>query len=106
MARAVCAFYWFQPLVWIAWRQICLEAERSCDDAVVMRTEHTDYAEQLVGLARRLSNTLPPPVLSMANRSDLSRRISSIRDSKQARGRAGLRWTVSLLACSAVVILL
>ena len=103
MARAVCAFYWFQPLVWIAWRQTCLEAERSCDDAVVMRTEHTDYAEQLVGLARRLSNTLPPPVLSMANRSDLSRRITSILDSKQARGRVGLRWTVSVLACSAVV---
>ena len=36
LARAVAAFYWFHPLVWMAWRRLCLEAERSCDDAVVM----------------------------------------------------------------------
>src|SRR4029079_2021830 len=39
MARAVCALYWFQPLVWVAWRQLCLEAERASDDAVVSQTE-------------------------------------------------------------------
>ena len=57
--RAICSFYWFHPLVWIAWRQISLEAERACDDAVVVQTEREDYADQLVGLARRLSNALP-----------------------------------------------
>ena len=35
VARTVAAFYWFHPLVWTAWRRLCLEAERSCDDAVV-----------------------------------------------------------------------
>ena len=55
LARAVCAVYWFHPLVWIAWRQLALEAERSCDDAVLGRSEATAYADQLVGLARRLS---------------------------------------------------
>ena len=90
LARGVCALYWFQPLVWIAWRQICLEAERACDDAVLAREERADYAQQLVGLARRLSNTLPPPVLSMANRSDLSRRVSAILDRNQKRGRIGM----------------
>jgi beta-lactamase regulating signal transducer with metallopeptidase domain len=53
LVRTVCAFYWFQPLVWIAWRQICLEAERACDDAVVIGNERTAYAEQLVHLAKR-----------------------------------------------------
>jgi beta-lactamase regulating signal transducer with metallopeptidase domain len=105
MARSVCAFYWFQPLVWVAWRRICLEAERSCDDAVVIRTDHTDYAEQLVNLARRLSGTLATPVPSMANRSDLSHRISSILNASQPRGRAGVRWTTLSIVCSAVVIL-
>lgn len=103
-SRAVCSIYWFQPLAWIAWRKICLEAERASDDAVLIRTEQTDYAEQLVGLARRLSNTLPSPVLSMANRSDLSRRVRSILDSNQARGRAGLRWTLMVLSFSVVIV--
>lgn len=105
LARTVCAFYWFQPLVWIAWRKICLEAERACDDAVVISNERTAYAEQLVNLAKRLSNTLAPPVLSMANRSDLSRRISAILDQHQARGKAGARWTMGTLAATALLLL-
>ena len=104
LARAVCAFYWFQPLVWIAWRQICLEAERACDDAVVITNERTAYAEQLVNLARRLSNTLAPPVLSMANRSDLSRRVSAILDQHQPRGKAGTRWTLATFAVTALLV--
>ena len=36
VARTVAAIYWFHPLVWTAWRRLCLEAERSCDDAVVL----------------------------------------------------------------------
>ena len=104
MARAVCALYWFQPLVWVAWRQLCLEAERASDDAVVSQAERADYAEQLVSLARRLSNALAPPALSMANRSDLSRRVRSILDSEQARGRVGLRWSVAAVLFCAVVL--
>jgi bla regulator protein blaR1 len=88
--RAICSFYWFHPLVWIASRQISLEAERACDDAVVVQTEREDYADQLVALARRLSNALPPPILSMANRSDLSSRVSAILDLHQSRGRTGV----------------
>ena len=104
LVRTVCAFYWFQPLVWIAWRKICLEAERACDDAVVIGNEQTAYAEQLVNLARRLSSTLAPPILSMANRSDLSRRVSAILDQHQARGKAGRRWTVATLAVTALIV--
>ncbi len=42
-ARVVSACYWFHPLVWIAWRQLCLEAERACDDSVIESEERTDY---------------------------------------------------------------
>jgi beta-lactamase regulating signal transducer with metallopeptidase domain len=90
MARTICGCYWLHPLVWVAWRRLCLEAERACDDAVIRKEERTDYAGQLVSLARRMSKAHAQPALGMANRSDLSRRVSAVLDSKQPRGRAGV----------------
>ncbi|MGH9162774.1 MAG: ankyrin repeat domain-containing protein [Vicinamibacteraceae bacterium] len=94
LARAICAGYWLHPLVWVAWRRLRLEAERACDDAVVQRAECAEYAEQLVELARRMSPAHARPALSMANRSDLSTRVSALLDQSQRRGRAG-RWTAA-----------
>src|SRR6185437_4169201 len=90
LARIVCAAYWFHPFVWIAWRQLTLEAERACDDAVLARSEATAYAEQLVALARQLTAVHKSPLLAMASRSDLSSRISAVLDTRRARGRVGI----------------
>jgi uncharacterized protein (TIGR03435 family) len=105
LARAVRAAYWFHPLVWIAWRQLALEAERSCDDAVLRHSEATAYADQLVGLAQRLSTARKSPALAMANRSDLSARVGAVLDSRQARGEAGsfLLAVVCIVATVAVL---
>jgi beta-lactamase regulating signal transducer with metallopeptidase domain len=89
LARVTCALYWFHPLAWSAWRQLCLESERACDDAVLRNAGQTAYAEQLVSLARRLSKRSPAPLLSMAGRSNLATRISAVLDPDQARGHAG-----------------
>jgi uncharacterized protein (TIGR03435 family) len=104
LARVACAVYWFHPLVWAAWRQLALEAERSCDDAVLARSEATAYADQLVGLARRLS-VAQTPALAMANRSDLSARVGSMLDGRRARGRAGALLVVVTCAIAAAVVL-
>jgi uncharacterized protein (TIGR03435 family) len=102
IARTVCAVYWFHPLVWIAWRQLALEAERACDDAVLRSSEATAYADQLVGLARRLSMAAKTPLLAMANRADLAIRVNAVLDNRQQRGRAG---ALSIaLACIAAVL--
>jgi uncharacterized protein (TIGR03435 family) len=93
LARVVAACYWFHPIVWIAWHQMSLEAERACDDAVLRRSEATAYADQLVVLAQRLSETSSQPLLAMANRSDLSTRVCAVLDGGQRRGRAGA-WCV------------
>ena len=105
LAHLICAFYWFHPLVWIAWRQLCLEAERACDDAVLQGAERTDYAEQLVVLAGRLSNAVARPALSMANRSDLSTRVSAILDIRQSRGSVGRLPIAAALTAAVVVVL-
>lgn len=88
-ARTASAAYWFHPLAWVAWRKLVLEAERSCDDAVVAHEERTDYAEQLVTLAQRLTAT-PGAALGMAHRSDLAARVAALLDETRPRGRAGI----------------
>jgi beta-lactamase regulating signal transducer with metallopeptidase domain len=104
-ARSICALYWFHPLAWVAWRKLSLEAERSCDDAVVVSEERTDYAEQLVTLAQRLSATEEAPMLGMANRSDLSMRVSAVLDDRQRRGRAGLGLVAGAIGAAALIVL-
>jgi beta-lactamase regulating signal transducer with metallopeptidase domain len=104
-ARAICAAYWFHPLVWIAWRRLCLECERACDDAVVNRTEQADYADQLLTLAERLARSHAHPVLSMANRSDLSVRVKAVLDRTQLRGRAGASLIAATVAAAGIFVL-
>ena len=104
LARIVAACYWFHPMVWMAWRRLCLEAERSCDDAVVISEERTDYAEQLVTLAQRMSATPVQPLLGMANRSDLSTRVTAVLDDRLHRGRAGFALAAGTIAAAVVVV--
>jgi len=109
LARGACAVYWFNPLVWIAWRRLALEAERSCDDAVLRRSEATAYADQLVGLAQRLSTAKSiaqrSPLLAMANRADLATRVRAVLDARQQRGRAGAP-SLGLATTAAMVLVL
>lgn len=105
VARTVAAFYWFHPMVWTAWRRLCLEAERSCDDAVLISGEGTEYAEQLVTLAQRMSATPVQPMLGMANRSDLSTRVTAVLDDRLRRGRAGFTLAAGTVVAAAVMVL-
>lgn len=97
LARLASAAYWFHPLVWAAWRQLTLEAERSCDDAVLESSEAIAYANQLLGLARRQSAVRRSPALAMANRSDLAARIGALLDRRQSRGPVG---ALPIAACA------
>jgi ankyrin repeat protein len=72
---------------------------------VIQNEVRTDYADQLVALARRMSKAYAQPALGMANRSDLARRISAVLDSTQRRGQAGLLAAVSTLVVAAVIVL-
>jgi hypothetical protein len=105
VARLTCIFYWYHPLVWVALRRLSLEAECAADDAVVRSAKHTEYADQLVLLAGRLSKAQAQTALGMANRSDLSARISALLDDSQRRGRAGWRPTASALSVAGLVVL-
>jgi len=103
-ARVVCSLYWFHPLVWIAWRRLCLEAERACDDAVLREEDATAYAAQLVALARRMTTRDTVPLLSIAGRSNLSTRVGAMLVSNLARGPVRGAAAAALAGVAAMVV--
>jgi uncharacterized protein (TIGR03435 family) len=99
--------YWFHPLAWIANRQLCVNAERACDDAVLREGHALGYADQLVTLAERSLAQTRRPLLAMANRGDLTTRVHAVLNTRQQRGPAGpwARIAVTIAAAASVVLL-
>lgn len=104
VAHVACAAYWFNPLVWLAARQMRIERERACDDLVLSSgTRASDYARELLALAARLSDSQVTTLMAvpMARRRGLDDRIRGILDVR--RSRAGLtRPAICLCALLAV----
>jgi len=82
LAQIVCALYWFNPLVWLAVRQLHVERELACDDQVLeVGTKASEYANHLVEIARsfQAGHQLSPVGVGMAC-SQLESRVRSILD--------------------------
>lgn len=87
-ARVACAIHWFHPLVWLAARRVAAEAERACDDRVLLSgAEGADYADQLVVLARRAHHGWAAncAAIAMARPSALARRVAALLDERTER---------------------
>jgi beta-lactamase regulating signal transducer with metallopeptidase domain len=78
-AQAVCAFYWANPLVWLAVRQMRLAQEQACDDLVL--SNHGSavcYARDLLDSACPMRPRFARASLAMAGRTDLEKRLRAI----------------------------
>ena len=86
LGQAACAFHWFNPLAWLAVKRARTERERACDDLVLAcGTRGSDYADQLLEMARVLRGDRFPALLggaslAMAHRSQLEGRLMAILD--------------------------
>ena len=50
----IVCMHWFNPLAWLAWRQMCMDMEMSCDEAVLSRLRgcrRKAYAQTLMAFA-------------------------------------------------------
>ncbi|HEX6463382.1 MAG TPA: M56 family metallopeptidase, partial [Vicinamibacterales bacterium] len=110
VAQAACAAYWFNPLAWMAARRLRTERERACDDLVLASgTRGSDYADQLLEIARvmrggRFPAVLAGATLAMAHRSQLEGRLMAILDpSISRRGLTRMR-TIAAAALFAILI--
>ena len=81
VAQSALAFFWFNPLLWLAVRRMRAEAENACDDYVLRDGERPSrYATSLVELVEAQVRTSPPAIaaLSVGSRSDLYKRVEAI----------------------------
>jgi beta-lactamase regulating signal transducer with metallopeptidase domain len=80
IAGVLRSLYWFNPLLWIAARRLRLDSEHACDDAVLsLGIPRTEYANELVGLARTFSDPRLPAA-AIARSSSLERRVRAMLD--------------------------
>jgi len=86
IARLACAVYWFNPLVWLAARRMCVEREHACDDLVLDGgCKASDYAAHLVDIARTFRRVPHVTAIAMARSPQLQGRIAAIVDAARVR---------------------
>ena len=110
VARLACALHWYNPLVWLAARQLKLLQEQACDDAVLRSGgPPCEYAQFLVDLARRCNDEreLPISAIGMTRPSLLRERVIAILDPRRARLelKAQEAWSIGLTMCGLALLL-
>ena len=104
-ARAVCALFWFNPLVWMLARESHQLREEAADDAVLMADiDGPDYATLLVGAARHDNQGALLAAHGVApGKGSLKRRIARVLDGSLKRGPASASWMLMSLVLLAGV---
>jgi beta-lactamase regulating signal transducer with metallopeptidase domain len=86
VAELICALFWVNPLVWLAAHQMCVERERACDDLVLNGgCRPSDYATQLLDIARSFRHVRVAAGIAMARTGQLQGRIAAIIDGSRER---------------------
>ena len=105
LAHLASGLYWFNPLVWVAARQLRIERELACDDCVLeVGTWASDYANYLVEIAQTFEAVEPvaPVTVGMAC-SQLENRVRAILDPRLNRRHLSRRGKATLavaMACA------
>ncbi len=93
LTRMASILYWFNPLVWIAIKQLAIEREHASDDCVLAAgTKASEYASHLLEIAKRTSSLkwFSPAGITIAKKSNLEARIMSILNNTRPEGRIRL----------------
>ena len=108
IAQLACAVHWFNPLVWLAARRMCVEREHACDDRVLAAgARPSDYASHLLEVARsmRVGSVAPLGAVAMARRAQLSERLLAVLDATRPRAGVSRRFALpAWLLASALVL--
>ncbi|HUQ81987.1 MAG TPA: M56 family metallopeptidase, partial [Gemmatimonadaceae bacterium] len=107
VAQIACAVHWFNPLAWIAARQLRVERERACDDEVLRAgAKASEYADYLLRVARSMHTPGAAAFggLAMARPSQLAGRLLAVLDDRRDRARMSTRVAMRASLVMAVVV--
>ncbi|MEX0713212.1 MAG: M56 family metallopeptidase [Pirellulales bacterium] len=105
LARLACAIYWFHPLAWYGLRRLRIERELACDDCVLSAGERpSDYASQLLQIARNFRPVGLGAAVAMAQTNNLEGRVRALFDRARSHLPLGARSARLLLASSALIV--
>jgi len=96
------AIHWFNPVVYVMAKKICLLCERSCDDEVIKYKDadsRYEYSAAIIHSIRYADSTTALSTNFFGGKKEMKNRISSIMDTK--RKRRG-----SIIICAAIIITL
>jgi beta-lactamase regulating signal transducer with metallopeptidase domain len=106
-ARVVCAVFWFMPIVWIAYRNLYMEQEKSCDEyALVKGIEATRYARHVLNIVAfaRGRLALTGIYFSRGKRKMLEKRILHVLTSQCRAGVLKKRVLIAtIMLCSVLI---
>ena len=110
IGQLACAVHWFNPLAWLAAREMRVERERACDDEVLRAgTKASAYADYLMRVARetRMTGGAALGALAMARPSELAVRLHAVLDDDRRRERASaVLTTIATIGAAFVVALI
>jgi hypothetical protein len=111
IAQFALAVFWFNPLVWIAAKEMRRERENACDDYVLTHgTKPSEYASDLLELVRSIDTEEHRGVapafaaLAMARRSEFEGRMLSILNPRIRRNGLSRKGVVMSLITAILVI--
>lgn len=98
VAQAAVCLWWWQPLAWLARRQLRVETEHAADDmAVDGSTQAADYARTLVEIAAGLPGRTKAALgVTMLGSDGVKKRVHALMRANRWRGRIGLGALVAL----------
>ena len=107
IGRMATACYWFHPLAWYALHRLRIECECACDDEVVHAgSRRSEYASELVGLARDVRLRSLTAALPMARTNNLEQRIRALFEQRRSHQPLSQKSGRALLAGILVVLLI
>lgn len=105
-AQFAVALNFFNPLVWLAARQLRKESELACDDFVLLQgIEPIAYAQLLLSVAGAARRRFASSAVGMAQSGDVEARLRSIVDADRRRSMATRRILAVVLGATALICL-